>query len=69
MSAPTVRVLSLLELLQSNGQLKGSDLADRLGVDQRTIRRYIRVLEDLGIPVTSEHGCAGGYHSAFGRLP
>jgi predicted DNA-binding transcriptional regulator YafY len=70
MSAPTIRVLSLLELLQSNGQLKGSDLAGRLGVDQRTIRRYIRVLEDLGIPVTSEHGCAGGYRLVAGyKLP
>lgn len=70
MSAPTVRVLSLLELLQSNSQLSGSELASRLGVDKRTVRRYIRMLEDLGIPVTSEQGCAGGYMLVAGyKLP
>ncbi|WP_214000902.1 YafY family protein [Arsukibacterium sp.] len=69
-SAPTVRVLSLLELLQSNNQLSGSELASRLGVDKRTVRRYIRVLEDLGIPVTSVQGCSGGYMLVAGyKLP
>ncbi|SNY44981.1 Predicted DNA-binding transcriptional regulator YafY, contains an HTH and WYL domains [Arsukibacterium tuosuense] len=65
-----MRVLSLLELLQSNNQLSGSELASHLGVDKRTVRRYIRVLEDLGIPVTSEHGCSGGYMLVAGyKLP
>ncbi|MDX1536298.1 YafY family protein [Arsukibacterium sp.] len=70
MSVPALRVLSLLELLQSNSQLSGSELASRLGVDKRTVRRYIRLLEDLGIPVTSEQGCTGGYMLVAGyKLP
>ena len=51
MSGPTTRVLTVLELLQAHGQIGGAELAERLGVDRRTIRRYITVLEELGIPV------------------
>lgn len=70
MSGPTIRVLSLLELLQSHGRLSGTELAARLGVDKRTVRRYIQALEQLGIPVTSEQGCAGGYMLVAGfKLP
>ncbi len=47
---PTTRVLTLLELLQSHGRLSGPDLARRLEVDARTVRRYITILQDLGIP-------------------
>ncbi|EOI8996548.1 HTH domain-containing protein, partial [Pseudomonas aeruginosa] len=53
MSKPTVRVLALLELLQSHGQLSGSELARRLEVDGRTLRRYIVALEELGIPISA----------------
>lgn len=70
MSGPTVRVLSLLELLQSHGRLSGTELAARLGVDKRTVRRYIQALEQLGIPVTTEQGCDGGYMLVAGfKLP
>ncbi len=70
MSGPTVRVLSLLELLQSHGRLSGTELAIRLGVDKRTVRRYIQALEQLGIPVTTEQGCDGGYMLVAGfKLP
>ncbi|MCS4308563.1 putative DNA-binding transcriptional regulator YafY [Rheinheimera pacifica] len=70
MSGPTIRVLSLLELLQSHGRLSGTELAARLGVDKRTVRRYIQALEQLGIPVTTEHGCDGGYMLVAGfKLP
>ncbi|WP_027672852.1 helix-turn-helix transcriptional regulator [Rheinheimera baltica] len=70
MSGPTIRVLSLLELLQSHGRLSGTELASRLGVDKRTVRRYIQVLEGLGIPVTTEQGCDGGYMLVAGfKLP
>ena len=70
MSGPTIRVLSLLELLQSHERLSGSEIAARLGVDKRTVRRYIRVLEDLGIPVTTEQGRDGGYMLVAGfKLP
>lgn len=70
MSGPTVRVLTLLELLQSHGRLSGTELAAKLGVDKRTVRRYIQVLEQLGIPVTTEQGCDGGYMLVAGfKLP
>jgi len=70
MSRPTIRVLSLLELLQSNGQMTGTELANQLGVDKRTVRRYVRVLEDLGIPVMTEQGRGGGYSLVAGfKLP
>lgn len=70
MSGPTIRVLTLLELLQSHGRLSGTELAARLGVDKRTVRRYIQALEQLGIPVTSEQGCDGGYMLVAGfKLP
>jgi predicted DNA-binding transcriptional regulator YafY len=70
MSGPTIRVLSLLELLQSHGRLSGTELAARLDVDKRTVRRYIQALEQLGIPVTTEQGCDGGYMLVAGfKLP
>lgn len=70
MSAPTTRILAMLELLQTHGRLSGSQLAERLGIERRTVRRYIRVLEDLGIPVTTEQGRYGGYMLVAGyKLP
>lgn len=45
-------------------------MASRLGVDGRTLRRYIATLEELGIPVTAERGRAGGYALIAGfKLP
>jgi predicted DNA-binding transcriptional regulator YafY len=58
---PTTRVLALLELLQTHGRMSGAELAPRLGVERRTLRRYIAKLEDIGIPITAERGPAGGY--------
>ncbi len=58
---PTARVLAVLELLQAHGQLSGVELARRLEVDARTIRRYVTTLQDLGVPVESELGRGGGY--------
>jgi predicted DNA-binding transcriptional regulator YafY len=70
MSGPTTRVLALLELLQTHGLLSGGELAEQLGVDRRTVRRYITVLEELGIPVTTEQGRYGGYMLVAGfKLP
>ncbi|WP_118184889.1 helix-turn-helix transcriptional regulator [Paraburkholderia phosphatilytica] len=70
MSRPTTRVLAVLELLQTHGQLSGSELARRLDVDARTLRRYITALEELGIPITAERGRYGGYALIAGyRLP
>lgn len=58
---PTSRVLSVLELLQTYRQMSGPDLAARLEVEVRTIRRYISTLQDMGIPIEAEIGRYGGY--------
>ncbi|WP_043615197.1 helix-turn-helix transcriptional regulator [Nonomuraea candida] len=70
MPRPTGRVLTLLELLQSGGTRTVAELADRLGVDGRTVRRYVDHLIDLDVPVESVRGRYGGYRLAPGyRLP
>jgi predicted DNA-binding transcriptional regulator YafY len=70
MSRPTARVLALLEILQNGGTRTVDDLAERLGVDERTVRRYVAHLLELDIPVESVRGRYGGYRLAPGyRLP
>jgi predicted DNA-binding transcriptional regulator YafY len=70
MSHTTTRVLAALELLQTHGRMSGSELARRLEVDPRTVRRYIVVLEELGIPITAERGRDGAYMLVAGfKLP
>jgi predicted DNA-binding transcriptional regulator YafY len=70
MARPTARVLSLLELLQSGGVRTVAELAYRLGVDERTVRRYVNHLLDLDVPVESVRGRYGGYRLASGyRMP
>ncbi|XVQ86679.1 helix-turn-helix transcriptional regulator [Microbispora siamensis] len=70
MARPTHRVLTLLELLQSGGIRTMAELADRLGVDERTVRRYVDHLIDLDVPVESVRGRYGGYRLAPGyRMP
>jgi predicted DNA-binding transcriptional regulator YafY len=67
---PTSRVLALLELLQSGGTRTVAELAGRLGVDERTVRRYVGHLVVLDVPVESVRGRYGGYRLARGfRLP
>lgn len=70
MPRPIARVLSLLELLQSGGVRTVAELASRLEVDERTVRRYVGHLLDLDIPVESVRGRYGGYRLAPGyRMP
>ncbi|MEU8131176.1 YafY family protein [Micromonospora sp. NPDC049049] len=70
MARPTARVLTLLELLQSGGSRTVAELADRLGVDGRTVRRYVDHLIELDVPVESVRGRYGGYRLAAGyRMP
>jgi predicted DNA-binding transcriptional regulator YafY len=70
MAKPTTRVLAVLDLLQSHGRMSGPELARRVGVDVRTLRRYIVALEDLGIPLTTERGRHGAYMLVAGfKLP
>jgi predicted DNA-binding transcriptional regulator YafY len=68
--AKTDRVLVLLEALQDSPSASGPELARRLGVDVRTVRRDVVSLRDLGIPVEAERGPAGGYRLRPGyRMP
>jgi predicted DNA-binding transcriptional regulator YafY len=70
MATPASRLLTILELLQSNQSMSGRQIADSVGVDIRSARRYIGMLEELGIPVTTERGPAGGYRLMPGyKLP
>lgn len=70
MAFPATRVLAVLDLLQSHGRMSGSELAQRIGVDVRTLRRYIVMLEELGIPITTERGRHGAYMLVAGfKLP
>ena len=70
MLTPTARLLELLELLQAQPLITGREIADRLGVDGRTARRYVAALQDLGIPIEGQRGVGGGYRIRPGfRLP
>lgn len=70
MTHPATRILGLLELLQAHHRLTGAELAARLGVDTRTVRRYATRLAEMGIPVSAERGRYGGYRLLPGyRLP
>jgi predicted DNA-binding transcriptional regulator YafY len=70
MASPTSRLLELLELLQARPLTTGREIADRLEVDARTVRRYIGVLQGLGIPIEGQRGVGGGYRIRPGyRLP
>src|SRR5262245_32153029 len=67
---PTTRVLTILELLQAHGSMSGAELGARLEVDRRTVRRYITMLQDLGIPIEATRGPEGGYRLRPGfKLP
>jgi len=67
---PTTRVLAVLALLQAHGRLTGPQLAQRLEVNVRTLRRYITILQDLGIPIAAERGRTGSYELTAGyKLP
>jgi predicted DNA-binding transcriptional regulator YafY len=70
MYSPTTRVLTVLELLQSYKHMSGTEIARRLEVNKRTVRRYIVMLQDMGIPVEAERGPYGAYHLQRGyKLP
>jgi predicted DNA-binding transcriptional regulator YafY len=60
------RTLRLLSLMQSRRHWAGSELARRLGVSVRTLRRDVERLRDLGYPVEAQPGVDGGYRLAPG---
>ncbi|GHO44814.1 helix-turn-helix transcriptional regulator [Ktedonospora formicarum] len=67
---PTTRVLTVLELLQSRTRISGPELAERLEVDVRTVRRYVTMLQSMGIPVQGGRGRYGAYFLRPGfKLP
>jgi predicted DNA-binding transcriptional regulator YafY len=61
------RLLRLLVLLQARSRWGGAELAERLGVTTRTLRRDVNRLRDLGYPVDADSGLAGGYRFGTGR--
>jgi predicted DNA-binding transcriptional regulator YafY len=66
----SARLLALLSLLQVRREWTGQELADRLEVGPRTIRRDVEKLRSLGYPVEAARGVAGGYRlGAGGELP
>lgn len=70
MGSPAGRLLSLLERVQENPGLTAARLADQLGVSERTVRRYVTTLQDLGIPVEAGRGRYGGLRLRPGfRMP
>lgn len=67
---PTGRALQLLSLLQTHRTWRGSELAARLEVTERTVRRDVDRLRELGYPVDAAPGAYGGYRLAAGaHLP
>ncbi|MGC0376722.1 helix-turn-helix transcriptional regulator [Streptomyces sp. SAI-229] len=61
------RLLQLLSLLQTPREWPGGELADRLGVSRRTVRRDIDRLRELGYPVQATMGADGGYRLVAGK--
>ncbi|HYU83484.1 MAG TPA: helix-turn-helix domain-containing protein, partial [Kribbellaceae bacterium] len=55
------RLLKLLSLLQAHRDWTGPELAERLGITVRTVRRDVDKLRNLGYPVEATLGVAGGY--------
>lgn len=62
----STRALELLGLLQSRRHWPGEELARRLGVSQRTLRRDVDGLQELGYPITTTRGTGGGYQLSPG---
>lgn len=58
----------LIRLLQTGKTWEGRELAERIGVDKRTLRRYIAYLRDLGFSIESSPGAAGRYVMASGDV-
>ncbi|WP_420642451.1 helix-turn-helix transcriptional regulator [Candidatus Leptofilum sp.] len=70
MSQTATRLITLIMLLQRQPNQRAADLAAELGISERTVHRYIGMLEEMGIPVYSERGRHGGFSLARGyRMP
>ncbi|BAS17324.1 helix-Turn-Helix, type 11 protein [Arthrobacter sp. Hiyo8] len=62
----SARLLQLLSLLQVRREWTGPALAKRMGVTERTVRRDIDKLRNLGYPIHASPGIAGGYQLGAG---
>ncbi len=70
MESTAARLLHLLSLFTTRPAWNATELAERLGVTTRTVRRDVAALRDLGYPVESDAGRTGGYRLGVGgRLP
>ncbi len=70
MANVATRLISLIMLLQSRPLWKAAELAEELNVSERTIHRYMGMLDELGIPIYTERGPYGGFSLLRGyRLP
>jgi predicted DNA-binding transcriptional regulator YafY len=68
--SPLSRLFTLLDILQSRPGVTAAQLSERLQVEARSVRRYMTMLRDLGIPVEAARGRYGGYRLRSGfRLP
>jgi predicted DNA-binding transcriptional regulator YafY len=68
--SPVTRLLTVLDLLQSRPNVTAAQLTERLEVEARSVRRYITMLQDIGIPVEAVRGRYGGYRMRPGfKLP
>jgi predicted DNA-binding transcriptional regulator YafY len=68
MANTSARTLRLLSLLQTHRYWPGAELAERVGVSVRTLRRDIDRLRELGYPVEAQRGADGGYQLAAGAV-
>jgi len=70
MSNTATRLITLIMLLQRRPNQKAAELAEAVGVSVRTLHRYVGMLEEMGIPLYSERGPAGGFSLVRGyRMP
>jgi predicted DNA-binding transcriptional regulator YafY len=70
MSNVATRLLSMVLMLQSKPHIKAAEFADELGVSERTVHRYMTMLDEMGIPIYSERGPYGGFSLVRGyKLP
>ena len=68
--SPATRLLTLMEVLQARGSVGAAELAARLEVESRSVRRYIVMLQDMGMPIEARRGRYGGYRLRPGyKLP
>jgi predicted DNA-binding transcriptional regulator YafY len=68
--SPVTRLFTLLDLLQARPGMSAAQLAERLEVESRSVRRYMSMLQDMGIPVEGVRGRYGGYRLRRGfKLP